>query len=488
MKTVVEQLFENIDAKPDSVALIYDGEEVTYRELGQRIISVAEYFSQIGVGSSDRVILAADNTAAFVYGYFACHLSSAICVPVDPKISLKRLTYIVDKTQPIAVFIDGKNSFRGVRVAPISELQEQGRKENFAGGLGYPQKNSIADILFTSGTTGEPKGVMLSHEAIASAASHINEFIGNSADDREVMPLPLSHSFGLGRLRCNAVKGATIILVHGFTSPEAIYSAIRKYHATGLASVPAGFSILLSLNDSGLSEYAAQLKFIEIGSSPMPLDHKRKLMDLLPRTRICMHYGLTEASRSVFTEFHADHNYLNSIGKPAPGVEVQILDDYGEICPPKKMGKITIRGTHCTSGYWENDELTRRVLNDSWLFTGDIGYFDTDGYYYLQARETDIINVGGRKVVPTEIEDILKQHPLIEDCVCVGVPDPRGITGKVVRAYVKHVENCDEVLTKAELAKLLRGKIEIYKMPLDYKYINEIPKTESGKIKRTMLK
>lgn len=486
MSTVVSCLFKHAKSTPLKAGLIVGTHEITYRELADRVYSVAAYLASLGIKDGDRVVLSASTDPAFVYAYFATHLLGGVCVPLDPNASHKRLGYVVDKTDAKVILLSKNTLFPGRICQPLHTLHDRTeiapRKVDIA--LDHER---IADILFTSGTTDDAKGVVLSHGAIRAAADHINQFIGNTSEDKEVMPLPLSHSFGLGRLRCNVVKGATIILVPGLTNPGLVYTAIETYKATGLSSVPAGFAVLLSTGSTRLATYRNQLRYIEIGSSTMPVETKRRLMGFLPNTRICMHYGLTEASRSAFIEFHRDMHKLDSVGKPSPGVSIQIVDDGNAKCAAGEKGKILVKGQHCMTAYWQDETRTNDVIKDGWLATGDFGYMDTDGYLYLEARESDIINVGGRKVSPVEIETLLQEHPAVAQCACVGIPDPRGISGKAVKAFMTPVSDCKVFPKPVELAKLLRGKIEPYKMPVAYEWVDNIPKTESGKIKRSAL-
>src|SRR5438093_1298245 len=161
----------------------------------------------------------------------------------------------------------------------------------------------------------------------AAAARNINDFIGNTADDREAHVLPLSHSFGLGRLRCQMLAGGTLVMTGGLVPPTQVIGAMGRWQATGLAFVPAGWSFLWKLCGEQFGEFAAQLRYIEIGSAPMPIEEKRRLMELFPKTRICMHYGLTEASRSAFIEFHSSKERLHSIGRSSPNVRIRIVDE-----------------------------------------------------------------------------------------------------------------------------------------------------------------
>jgi long-chain acyl-CoA synthetase len=481
---VVSALFENADRLPNRLALIADNEAVTYGELRQRILSAHAILKDMGVEPGDRVVLAASTEPEFVYGYFAVHLLGAICVPIDPKTSAERLSYIKERTDAKWLFGIGdpahKDSTRSLdTLGAVVKASEDVRD---------PEPDAIADLMFTSGTTGEPKGVTLLHRNIASAARQINEFIGNAAEDVEVMPLPLSHSFGLGRLRCNFVAGSTVVLVNGFTVPSRIFEALSRFSATGLVFVPAAFGLLQKASPNTIGKFARQLKYIEIGSSPMPLEHKEALCTLLPNTRICMHYGLTEASRSAFIEFHRDGHKLNSIGKPTPGVQIMVADGRARPVADEQEGNLWVRGKHRFFGYWRDEGRTEEVLNDEWFNTEDLGHRDKNGYFYLHARESDMINVGGRKVSPVEIERLLEEHPGVEQCACVGVSDPRGIADVVIVAYLVSSDVGSGRPTPVQLAKLLRGRVEPYKMPASYRWIDRLPRTESGKLKRSALK
>jgi long-chain acyl-CoA synthetase len=412
-------------------------------------------------------------------------LIGAIAVPISPQTPEKSMEYFINKVTPKALFC-GDNKIKCSKyIYPIEELDGNKVKDKIND---FSSLHGIADIIFTTGTTGEPKGVVLSHRNIAAAARNINTFIKNTSADREVVPLPLSHSFGLGRLRCILLAGGTIIISRGFTFPRELFHALEKWRATGLSFVPAGLSILLRLSDSKIGEYSQQLRYIEIGSAPMPLEHKKLLMQMLPKTRICMHYGLTEASRSSFIEFHESRHKLNSIGKASPNVNVRIADGKNKDLPPDQKGRILVRGEMVLKEYWGDKTLTRENFKDGWFYTGDVGHMDEEGYIYLDGREKEIINVGGLKVSPLEVENILNHHQDIYDCACIGIPDPMGITGETVKVFMVSKEKTVNLPSASDLKSFLNGKLEPYKIPTEYEWIKSIPKTSSGKIQRILLK
>ncbi|MFQ5451650.1 MAG: class I adenylate-forming enzyme family protein [Nitrospinaceae bacterium] len=486
--TLLERIFHHVTACPDKIALVREKEVISYGELGERIRVSASVLKAAGVHPGDRVILAAENSPAFVYGYLATHALSAIAVPVDPQSTDATLEFLVREVEPKAIFTARKFDSPSLRVRGIEELSSaNGEGGNEALTPPGPSPRDAADILYTTGTTGKPKGVVLTHGNILSAAENINAFIGNHASDRELLPLPLSHSFGLGRLRCNLLAGGGLVLANGFLFVGEIFELMKQWRTTGFCFVPSGLAVLFQLSGDQIGEFADQLKYIEIGSAPMPRDHKERLLRLLPSTRICMHYGLTEASRSSFIDFNRSGDKLESAGTPSPNVEIQIVGDCGQSLPPGQTGRIHIRGPHVMQRYWNQPELTRETLMDGWLRTEDIGYLDEEGFLFLEGRETDLVNVGGRKVAPKQVEDALNQHPDITDCACLGVPDPNGLSGESVQAFLVSDQDPHCKPSKRDLTVFLRRFLEPYKIPADFVWVDAIPKTRSGKIQRRRL-
>jgi long-chain acyl-CoA synthetase len=493
MSRLVHTLLERAEHDGDRLALATDGVSLTWAELAARVRGTAARLADEGVTAGDRIVLAASTSPAFVAGYFATHLLGAIALPVDPRIPAGRLGRIADAVDPRAIFLARALELPGRAVRDVEEL---GRAEDasadvpgaaLAPGAGDPE--DTADVLFTSGTTGQPKGVVLSHRAIGAAARNINAYLRNGKDDVEVLPLPLSHSFGLGRLRCEVLAGGAIVLVDGFTAAGKLFEAMRQHRATGFTFVPAGLAVLLRTTGDTLGEFADTLRWVEIGSAAMPPEHKDQLMRLLPRTRICMHYGLTEASRSAFVEFHEAKaaGRLHSIGKATPGVAIRVVDATGAERPTGERGRLVLKADTTLSGYWRDEDATREAHVDGWLITGDVGHADADGWLYLDAREKDLINVGGREVSPVEIERILEEHETVAEAACVGVPDPQGITGSVVKAFLVAKPGVDPPPKPVVLAKHLRGRIEPYKMPVAFVWVEALPRTESGKLQRAVL-
>ena len=480
MKTIEEQIFDHVQNTPDKVALISGDTEITYSQLWDYCLCAAEKLKQdYHLKKGDRVILSAAGNIEFVYAYFGVHIAGGICVPIDPDTNQTRFEYIEKSTTPVCVMGLLHNVKK--ETIPFSDVVNGTSKATYIA----PEQSQVADILFTTGTTGAPKGVALSQEGLSAAARNINAYIGNTNSDVELLALPVSHSFGLGRLRCSLSKGATVVMLGTFANVKKFFKEMARCQVTMFAMVPASWGFIKKMSGKYIGKFADQLKFIEIGSSFMPVEDKELLMSLLPKTRICMHYGSTEASRSAFMEFHTYKDNLLSIGKASPNVEIKIFTSQGTPAALGEEGEVCVKGEHVTCSYWnETPERFASDFYDGYFRTGDCGTMDAEGNIYLKSRIKEMINVGGKKVSPMEVEDILNTIPGIKESACIGIPDPGIVLGEVVKAFIV----ADDNLSDEEIMQQLRPQLEVYKLPVEIERINAIPKTGSGKIQRLSLK
>lgn len=480
MKTIEEQIFDQVQNIPDKVALISGDTEITYSQLWDYCLCAAEKLKQdYHLKKGDRVILSAAGNIEFVYAYFGVHIAGGICVPIDPDTNQTRFEYIEESTTPVCVMGLLHNVKK--ETIPFTDVVNGTSKASYVA----PEQGQVADILFTTGTTGAPKGVALSYNNLSAAARNINAFIGNTSSDVELLALPVSHSFGLGRLRCSLSKGATVVMLGTFANVKKFFKEMARCQVTMFAMVPASWGFIKKMSGKYIGKFADQLKYIEIGSSFMPVEDKELLMSLLPDTRICMHYGSTEASRSAFMEFHAYKDNLLSIGKASPNVEIKIFSSQGTPAALGEEGEVCVKGEHVTCSYWnETPERFASDFYDGYFRTGDCGTMDAEGNIYLKSRIKEMINVGGKKVSPMEVEDILNTIPGIKESACIGIPDPGIVLGEVVKAFIV----ADDNLSDEEIMKQLRPQLEVYKLPVEIERINAIPKTGSGKIQRLSLK
>lgn len=487
MKSIVEQIFSHAMSAPDKVAVSDGKRSVSYSELALDILFAKDILEKkCKLHKGDCVILASAKELEFVSVYFACHLCGAIALPIDPETNEKRLSVIYSKTAPKLVV--GLNRQTEYRTLPFDKfIRTDSTKSGFSmSDIKFPDAESIADIIFTTGTTGVPKGVTLTHKNISAAAYNINSFIKNSAEDVELLALPVSHSFGLGRLRCVFSNGQTLVLLGSFAHMRRFFQYIDEFKITGFGMVPASWAMIKKLSGNKIAEFAEQLNYIEIGSAPMPLEDKKLLCSLLPKTRICMHYGLTEASRSAFIEFHSENNRFETVGKETPNMHISICDEKGNVLLANTEGEICVEGDAVTNGYYQEKTITAESFWGNKFRTGDWGQLDEEGYLTLKSRKKELINVGGKKVSPIEVEDVLKSFDFVKDCACIASPDPNGVLGEVVKAFI--VTDEPEKVTAGNILNLIGKQLEAYKVPAQYEVIEAIPKTSSGKIQRLLLK
>lgn len=480
MISIEESIWQIARQTPDKLAVLSGKSSATYHQLCCRILSAKEFLkSQLNEG--DTIVLSAGKQIEFVYAYFGAHLAGIKVVPIDPATNPTRLQHILKETgAKLLLGFDG-NGIETTNCLPLKALDSL--PEPVFDIPHFPKAEETADILFTTGTTGLPKGVPLSFKNEAAAARNINQYIGNTKDDIELLALPISHSFGLGRLRCCLFVGSTIIILGSFANVKKLYRTIEEEQVTGFTMVPASWRYLNKFSGDKLKEYSSQLRYIEMGSAYFSAEEKQRLAFLLPNTRVYMHYGLTEASRSAFLEFHEDAAHIDSVGKASPNTEIEIFNEQGHILPQNVEGEICVKGEHVMQGYL-NHTITDNFF-DGYFRTGDWGYKDSEGYIYLKSRKKELINVGGKKVSPIEVEEELKKLSGITDCACVGAPDPEGILGEVVKAFI--VKDPQLNITFEEISSQIQGRLEGYKLPVLYQWSEEIPKTQNGKIQRFLL-
>lgn len=475
---LLQSVFHHAEIVPDKTAIVVGNTEVSYSLLALNARKAASLLDGLGLRPSDRIILSAHKDIEFIYLYLGAHILGVTNVIVDAESNKERLNYIEDKTNPLWCFGYESSKHRSMQFAEIDIEALQ----PYSGVSDNLSVDDIAEVLFTTGTTGAPKGVCLSYGNIAGSASNINSFIKNEATDIEVLGLPICHSFGLGRIRCNLMMGATIVILGSFANVRLFFKTIERYHATGFGVVPAAWAYIRKISGTRIGKYASQIKYIEIGSAAMPLETKKEMLNLFPNTRICMHYGLTEASRNCFQEFH-DIEHLGSIGKPVcENVDVQIFSPEGSVLPDGEKGELCVKGNMVLSRYLEEKD-NKNAFYGEYFRTGDCGYRTDEGYIYLLGREKELINVGGKKVSPMEVEDAIIALG-VGDCVCVPMKDPDGIMGELVKCYILKDST---TLSFEQIAEQLSTKLEHYKLPVVYEWIDSIPQTASGKKQRVNL-
>lgn len=475
--SVVESLAAQAAVRPEQPALVIGKATYTYAQLWRGVQVAACVLKKQNAGRT--LLLPANKDFATICFYFGAHLAGVATVPVDTHITPDGVSALL-KRIPVSAYMAGKHAVEGlVRIEPFSETDV----ETELSPVSFPAADNVADLMFTTGTTGEPKCVPLTQGNIYASACNINEFIGNQAGEKEIIALPLCHSFGMGRLRCLLVAGGTAILLPNFGNERKVLRTLQESGAVGFAMVPSAWQYLKHLCGERFAAAAAGLRYIEFGSAPLPLSDKQWLMEKLPNTRLCMHYGLTEASRSCFIEFHAESAHLETVGKPSPHTEIAIYAENGTRLGENEVGEVCVKGAHVMKGYLNLP--AQESFFDGFFRTGDMGYVDAEGYIHLAGRLKEIINTGGKKVSPNEVEEWIDQYHGVRESACISASDPEGILGEVVKACIVWEGEADE----DGLRRFLREHLELHKQPRLYCVMETpLPRTESGKLQRQKLR
>ena len=482
MKAIYEFLELSAEKYPNKIAITDDTASITYNELLKKSKFVSNSIRDV-IKCGQSVSLLSENSISFIIAYFGILMAGGIVHIVPPNSSDKQLQFQIEKVKPVIIvcsetLVDKitRNQYKHIL---ISELINNSSKINHNDI--HDKFNEVSSVIFTSGTTGTPKGVKLKHENIIFVTKNIIKIIGVRSDDVEINPLQLSHSFGLGCLHTTIAQGATSIIFRNSINLKEIIDAVTINKATGFVGVPATFQKILLNYKQEFKEAGKNFHYLLTNSAPMPKDDVQEIIDLFPLTDFFTYYGLTEASRSTFLLFNNDITKIESVGKPAPNVEIKIITNNGNTSNQHEIGEVLINGPNVIDEYWAGTAEESKI-NDGWLATGDLGFFDNDGYLYLKGRKDDIINVGGEKVSPTEIELAIKQLDKIQDVGVIGVTDKT--FGEIPVAFIVTKVNLE---TNEILAHCIKT-LERYKIPQNFIFIDSVPKNESGKIERSALK
>jgi len=486
-----EMLLATAAAHPQKPAVISGAREISYAELCERVRAIAGALTSGPARTlpGEAVLFLTSAKADFIAAYYACLAAGAVAVPVPDGAARATVIDLADASGARTIIAD-----RTILKSFAPSLEEARFRLLYADEVrtapGAPFPAAInawspAMILFTSGTTAKKKAVLLSHGNVTQATRNINEFVKISEQTREYVAVPLYHSFGLGRVRAVLTAGGTLVLGDGPLNPAAMIQTIERQRCNALSTVPAGLAMFSGKLEPVLRRIGPQIDVIELGSAFMSPQQKEALIEIFPRARVCMHYGLTEASRSTFLEFRSEAHKLDTVGRAAPNVTVEIRDQEERPCPPGEQGEIVVRGGHVTAGYFGDEERTRGAFTQDGAFrTGDFGFIDDQGYVHLLGRKDELINKGGIKISPLELEEKLREaYPDLDFCV-VGVPDPEGLAGEVpVMAYVGATE-----LSLGDVLSALAQRVERSKLPSAVVKVDSIPRTANGKPMRRVLR
>jgi long-chain acyl-CoA synthetase len=453
---------------PERDALADHRETLTYTQLASEAKRVAGLLQYFGLHPGDRVIVSAGNSVRQIVAHYGVLFAGGTVIPIGTDVPENKFSFLVeDASAKLIARNDGIYNTSNDRLATYEEARSQAEVCTPLTG------ERLAAIMYTTGSTGQPKGVMLSHNTLTSALAHIQDYVQYTGDERELVVLPISHSFGLGHVFCNHMAGGSVYLENGLTRMKRIFNILYEKRITGMPATPTICQLLLGRYKEKFLESAKHLQLMVVNSAPLMPETTKNMLSEMPHLRLIIYYGLTEASRSTFiTLSDVDEAYFRSVGPAAKRVEITTLE--GEVC---------IKGPHLFSGYWNQPDETEKAIRDSWFHTGDLGVIDEQGMLMITGRIKDQINVGGLKVSSQEVEKILKQHPNIEDLAVVGLDDPAHLKGQIVGALIVPQESVDDEQAFNEDIKQYGAQyLESYMLPEVIRLTDKIPRSASCKV------
>ncbi len=494
---------------PEKIAVIAGDRQLTYRELQSSSSQCARGLMAAGLGRGDRVAIYLDNRIETVIAIYGVLKAGAAFMMVNPTTKAQKLIYLLRNSRARGLFIASAAfeqvseqlpgtsvqtvvtvgtghaaAVDGIVVLPwhtVLEGQPSGPIEN--GGIDL----DLAGLLYTSGSTGEAKGVMLTHLNIKSAVDSIVRYLRLTCDDVTLNVLPLSFGYGLTQLFPAVRVGATLVLEKGMVFPHVTLTQIAKYGATGFAMVPTIATMLLGMD---LSRYdLSKLRYLTNAGAGIPPALARRLRAALPHVRLFLMYGQTECLRILYLEPDQVDTRTDSVGTGMPNQELFLVDDEGRHVGANEVGELVVRGAHVMAGYWDRPEETAQKLRpgllpgERMLYTGDLFRRDLDGYFYFVSRRDDIIKCRGEKVSPREVENVIYTLPGVLEAAVVGVPD--ALLGQAVKAVV--VPRAGVTIEARDVRRHCASQLEDYMVPSQVEFRQELPKNDRGKIMRREL-
>lgn len=504
---LIHQLLENSAASyPGNTAVVSGGNCYTYQQLNFVVESLSASFQKRGIVPGDRVAFLFDNSFNYIATYYAILKTGAIAVPLNTSLKPLGLRTLLKQLEP-KLFVVGSRFERLVKAVNLSLIPSleflilenpilswEGcalpvcrwdsvveEKGEFGHPVVYP--DDAACIIYTSGSAGEAKGVILTHRNIIANTVSICAFQRLTANDRHMVVLPFFYVMGMSLLNTHVAVGATLVINNQFAYPAAVVEQMAQESVTGFSGVPSTFAHLLYR--SPFRDYCADrlpsLRFCAQAGGHMSCALKMDLLSCLPETtELYIMYGATEASaRLSYVEPGRLLEKIESIGKPIPGVDFCVVSESGDRLSVRETGEIVASGENIMLGYWRDDAATQQALSNHGYRTGDLGYFDEDGYFFLCGRKDDQLKVSGHRVNPKEVEDAIMQTGRALETVVFGVPDD--LQGyRLVSLLVAKNNFCDVATLSVELGRQLPR----YKCPNDIKLVTMLPKLASGKVDR----
>jgi long-chain acyl-CoA synthetase len=477
-------LAEAVDRAPQDVAIVFGDGQLTYEQLGGGANRAASALTNLGIAKGDRVALWMGNHPSFAAIMYGAWRIGAVVVPVHAMLTEPEARHIL-RDADAKVVVCGDEQYAMLTDADGRQthetLREAGDETVVAiAGVGA---DDLALLAYTSGTSGVPKGAMLTHANLRSNLEQMQATpIAPTREDVNLCVLPLFHIYGLNvLLNMSVYVGSRLVLVERFDTAQTL-ATIKAHGVTQVAAAPTAYVEWLALADAPADAFAS-VRVAVSGAAPLPGEVLKGFRDRFATT-IWEGYGLTETSPALTTTAIGGVAKPGSVGRPLPGVEIRLVDEDGVQSEEGDPGEIVVRGPNVFKGYWNEPEKTEQAFLDGWFRSGDVAITDDDGDLYIVDRRKDLILVSGFNVYPREVEDALRKHPKVADCAVVGEPDPR--SGEAVHAFV--VPAPGQKVTAEEIIDFCRQHLAPYKTPAHVDVVPEIPRNAAGKVLRRVLK
>ncbi|MGN0173070.1 MAG: class I adenylate-forming enzyme family protein [Acutalibacteraceae bacterium] len=481
INSIVEAIKNNSISQPDKICLTDAKGQITYSEYYNLICKKATFLVKEGIKKGDKVIIKTSQSIEFLSTLHAVHLIGAIAVPLEKTVKSERVLEINSLVEAKCYFADKAVELDGVKIYTFSDFDLKIEPEQFNK---LPNREDESTILFTTGTTGKSKGILMAHCADVAVAENVKFGTEMKKDNVEVLPMPFNHSFSLRRYYANMINGSSAVLLDGVIFINKFFEAFDKYSATSAGMAPSALSIIFRLSDDKISEYKDKIDYIQFGSSYMTDADKQRIRELLPNTRLYNFYGSTEAGCSSIIDFNRDNINPYDIGKPTVNSDIKFVDEDGNFVETDidNPARLVTGGGMIMNEYYKEPELTSEILIDGYIYSNDLGYYDENGDIIMLGRMDDVIISGGQKISPFDIEDVCIKYEGVDDCAVIGVDD--AVMGQIAKLFIVVNDSYNE----NELVKFLSERLENFQIPKVIRIIDKIPKTYNGKALKRELK
>ena len=490
---------------PNAVALYFQDREITYTELRDRCWRLSNALLKVAA-PGDRVAILAENCPEYVECYYGAPGAGMALTLLNYRLSARELAYIIGNSEPSVLVVEPKylptiqqirDQIPSVRLVLSIGGEAEGCTDydafvatgEAAAPAERPSEDTICWLLYTSGTTGLPKGAMLSHRNLLTSVLTAMTSWEAAPDDMNLYTFPLFHVAGYV-MPMYHLRSQPVVLLRAF-DPETLLQNVERYRVTNMAMAPTMLAMLIE--DPIVDRYdMSSIRRFGYGASSMPAEVLRRANAKWPKIGFSTGFGMTELAGNVMFMGRADHEraaaegleILRSVGRQLPLARVRVVDENEQDCPPGVAGELIVKGDQVLMGYWRNPEATAKSFVDGWFHSGDVARWDEDGYLYIVDRKKDMVLTGGENVYPREVEEVLYEHPAVLEAAVIGAPDPKW--GEKVVAVVCLREGGSA--SEEELIAFCRERIASYKKPKHVVFIDILPKNASGKVLKRELR